>query len=141
MSRSALSLSRIGLGSVLALVLLAGCDTGSMGGSAPPAGATAIGTGPGGMDAAVLDACRKRANEIYDRQNRAEIYAPQSGVNSPLSGNYVDSSLTRGLSSRFGHDQLIRECIRTANVSRAPADGPADAATPPPAPAPTGTRR
>jgi hypothetical protein len=138
MTRSALSSSRIGLGSVLALVLLAGCDTGSMGGSAPPAGATAIGAGPGGMDAAVLDACRKRANEIYDRQNRAEIYSPQSGVNSPLSGNYVDSSLTRGLSSRFGHDQLIRECIRTANVSRGPADAPADAAPPPP---PTGTRR
>jgi hypothetical protein len=111
------------------VMLLAACDT-----AAPPAPRV----GQGGMDAAVLDACRQRANEIYDRQNRAAIYAPQSGVNSPLSGNYVESALTRGLSSQFAHEQLIRECIRTANVTsgrgEVPIEGAGSAAPPPPPP-------
>ena len=127
MSRSASRVTRAGW---LTVVLgLAACET--------PAPAP-IRPGPGGADAAILDACRQRANEIFDRQNRAEIFSTQQGTNIPLSGAYVGSSLTRGLSAQCGHDQLVRECVRTANITSGSTEVPVQDTPPPPA---SGSRR
>lgn len=103
-------------------------------------------TGDAKTDAAVLQACRQRANEVYDRRNRAEIYAPQYGGNSPLSGTYTDVGVNRGLSAQFSFEQMVRDCVRQSNVTgeraigATPAGGSAPAASPTPLamPAPGG---
>ncbi len=100
---------------------LAACDG--------PQSATSVGDAK--TDAAILAACRQRANEMYDRRNRAEIYAPQYGGNSPLSGTYTDVGVNRGLSSQFAFEQMVRDCVRTANVSNAPAAAGVPGSPPP----------
>lgn len=92
-------------------------------------------TGDAKTDAAVLAACRQRANEVYDRRNRAEIYAPQYGGNSPLSGTYTDVGINRGLSAQFSFEQMVRDCVRQSNVTGERAIGaapPSGAAAPGP---------
>jgi len=74
-------------------------------------------TGDAKTDAAILQACRQRANEVYDRRNRAEIYAPQYGGSSPLSGTYTDVGINRGLSAQFAFEQMVRDCVRSSNVT------------------------
>lgn len=116
-------LSVLGLLCALATLVLAGC-------AEPPAGAASSETR---ADAATLDACRRRANEVYDRQNRATIFAANSGLNSPSSGAYVSGQTDRGLSARFAQEQLIRECVR--NAGGAAEVSPAAPVQPPLAPA------
>ncbi len=110
----------LGLLCALAALALAGC-------AEPPASTASSETR---SDAATLDACRRRANEIYDRQNRASIFAANSGMNSPSSGAYVSGQTDRGLSARFAQEQLIRECVRNAGGA-----AEVSPAVPPPAPA------
>lgn len=95
------------------------------------------------MDAAILETCRQRANEIYDKQNRAEIYSPQYNANTPLSGTYVDSALTRGLSARYAYEQMVQQCVRTASVTteRGADVDLGGTPIPPPPPAPPSSRR
>ncbi len=94
-------------------------------------------SGDAKADAAVLQACRQRANEVYDRRNRAEIYAPQYGGNSPLSGGYTDVGINRGLSAQFSFEQMVRDCVRQSNVSGERAIGTTPASAP--ATSPTST--
>ena len=115
----------LGLLCGLAILALAGC-------AEPPAAAASSQTR---SDSATLDACRRRANEIYDHQNRATIFAAHSGLNNPSSGAYVTGQTDRGLSARFAQEQLIRECVRNAGGAAeasppAPGAGPAQDATP-----------
>ena len=150
MSRTALMLAW----AVIA-VGLAACDTPQGGGMTGmgAAGMGATSTGDAKADAAILTACRQRANEVYDRRNRAEIYAPQYGGNSPLSGTYTDVGVNRGLSAQFAFEQMVRDCVRTANISGGAAGAPPATPTTPataapaarststPASMPTGTPR
>lgn len=69
------------------------------------------------VDPAVLEACRQRANEVFDRQNRSAIFSPASNVNSPLSAN-SSPTVDRGLSAQFSYQQMLQECIRSAGVAR-----------------------
>lgn len=109
----------------------------------PTPGPATTGGGQAATDLAIRDACNQRTNEIYNKQNRAAIYSPQYGINSPMSGTYVDSPLTHGLSARFAHEQLLQECIRSANVRSSRADAPVEnpEPVPPPPPPSKGTRR
>lgn len=73
-------------------------------------------------DAAIKAACRERADQIYDRQHRGEIYSPQSGINTPFSGNYAPSDDSRGLSQLFARDSMIDDCVRhSGNTEPTPA--------------------
>ena len=105
---------------LLTALAIAGCDS-----PAPP-------TGQAQADAATVSACRQRANEVFDRQNRGQIYSPQSQVNSPFSANFTPSDSTRGLSQLFAHDQMINDCIRNTGTgtsrtgSTAPDAAPTD---------------
>lgn len=90
-------------------------------------------TGDAKADAAVLEACRQRANEAYDRRNRADIYAPNYSGNSPLSGSYTDVGLNRDLSARFSYEQMVRDCVRTANVTTERGAMPSPGTNPAPA--------
>lgn len=104
--------------------------------------------GRSNLDVAIQDTCRQRANQAYDRQNRAAIYAPQYAGNAPLSGAYPDVGVTRGLSAQFGFERMVRDCVRTASVTGSRDDAPVEPDAAPQAtsqspvtPAPRGTVR
>ena len=110
----------------LAFLALASCSAGNMGSSSPGAGPS----GPSRADAATEAACRQRADQVYDRQNRGEIYSPQSGVNSPSSALYAPGDDSHALGQIFARDRMIRECVRNAGTGAdrggvAPAGAPA----------------
>jgi outer membrane biogenesis lipoprotein LolB len=67
-------------------------------------------------DAATTAACRQRANEVYDRQNRAAIYSANSSSNAPFSANYTPDVSDRGLSQLFAHDKLVSDCVRNTGT-------------------------
>jgi hypothetical protein len=119
MSRPAFSF--LPAGPVVFLLALAGCEKPATMGAGQPSQAR--------VDAATMEACRQRANEIYDKQNRPAIYAPQYGVNNPMSGNYTPG-LERGLSAEFGYQQMLQECIRNAGVARDMPQSPSSSGSP-----------
>ncbi len=81
-----------------------------------PAGGSAGGYNQ--ADASTLAACRQRADDTYDRQNRADIYRPQAAINTPSSATYVPGDDGRGLSQSFAHDTMVRDCVRTSGLAR-----------------------
>jgi len=91
------------LAAVALLLALSACDR-------PPPSAQSQ------ADAATRTACQQRAEQAYDQRNRAEIYSPQSQVNSPYSGNYVSDRTDRGLSELFVHDRMVSDCIRNTGT-------------------------
>jgi hypothetical protein len=99
-------------GTLLGAVALSACDSGPQ-------------TGQAQADAQTAAACRQRANEIYDRQNRADIYAPNSSANSPFSANYTPDNPSRGLSQLYAHDQLVSNCVRNTGTGSERSQPPA----------------
>jgi len=69
-------------------------------------------TGQAEADAETRAACQARAEQAYTEQNRAQIFGPQSQVNTPFSANYDPDSYNRGLSDLFVHDRMVNDCIR-----------------------------
>ncbi len=103
------------LAALLACLSLAACQ----GGSVPlgsGGGIGAIGGGLGNADAATRTACTQHAEQVYDLRNRAEIYTPQSSVNSPYSGNYNPGATERGLSDQYARNSMIRDCVRNTGT-------------------------
>lgn len=92
-----------GFAVLLCAVALPGCDR-----PAP--------TGQARADAETRAACETRANQAYEQQNRAEIYAPQAQVNTPYSANYVSGDSSRGLSDLFVHDRMVSNCVRNTGT-------------------------
>jgi hypothetical protein len=76
----------------------------------PPAPA-----GQSRADAATVAACREHADEVYNRQHRDTIYSISSR-DTPFSANYTPGLVDRGLSQRFGHENLIRDCVRNTGT-------------------------
>ncbi|MBV9248682.1 MAG: hypothetical protein JO227_05475 [Acetobacteraceae bacterium] len=67
-------------------------------------------------NAATLAACRQRADQVYERQNRGRIYSPQSAVNTPYSAGYAPGQTDIGLSQLFARDSMIRDCVRNTGT-------------------------
>ena len=105
---------------LFAMLTVSGCSAGSLspGGSASgSAGGSASGSAADSRtDQATQLACRTRANEMYDRRNRAEIYSANSTINSPFSANYQPGTTNQGLAERFSFEQMVSECIRNAGT-------------------------
>jgi hypothetical protein len=105
---------------LLTALALAGCMAGS-------------GPGPEShADAATVAACRQRADQVYDQQNRGDIYRQPDPINSPSSANYAPGVSDRGLSQLYAQDRLINDCVRNTGTG-AERSGSNDAAPPPPA--------
>jgi hypothetical protein len=88
-------------------------------------------SGQARADAETRAACRARAEQTYNQQNRAEIYSPPPTVNTPYSANYVPSMSDRGLSDLFVHDRMISDCVRNTGTE---SDRTQPSAPPPPPP-------
>lgn len=97
------------LGILLGAIALSACDIG------PPSEQAQA-------NAATRAACRQRANQIYEQQNRGQIFSPASQVNSPFSNNYAPGDTNRGLSDVFAHDRMVNDCVRNTGTGteRAP---------------------
>lgn len=91
------------IGALLSVVALSACQ-------APPSG------GQAQADAQTRAACRARAGQIYDEQNRGKIYSPPPAVNTPYSSNYTPDVTDRGLSDLFAHDRMMNDCIRNSGT-------------------------
>jgi len=72
-------------------------------------------TGQARADAATLAACRERADEVYNRTHRDTIYTIPSG-DSPFSANYTPGVVDRGLAQRYGHENMVRDCVRNTGT-------------------------
>ena len=107
-------MNRLCLVSLLGAVALSAC----MG---PPQ------SGQAQADAQTRGACQQRAEEAYEQQNRAEIYAPAVPVNTPYSANYVPDMSDRGLSDLFAHERMVNDCVRNTGTEtdRTAPDSPA----------------
>ena len=75
-----------------------------------------------------ISACRQQANDIYDRQNRGEIYSVDPNW-APSSSYGLGSLPTNGLSDQYAHERLVDNCVRNTGAgSNAPvASGPSNA--------------
>jgi hypothetical protein len=113
-----------------------------------------------GASAGDIAACRKRADEIYARQNRGEIYLADmdaaGGRDAPYATSTVNGNTSAGLAGRFQREQFEDDCLRsTSNLSPPPGESapnvqggpatapaartaPATAPSPAPAPLPPG---
>jgi hypothetical protein len=91
------------IGILLSAIALSACD------GAPPSGQARA-------DAATQAACRRRAEQAYEQQNRGQIYSTQSQVNMPYSANYVPDVPNRGLSDVFAHDRMVSDCVRNTGT-------------------------
>jgi hypothetical protein len=109
--------SAASIGALLSAVALAACDSPTGGGQAQ-------------ADAQTRAACRARAEQVYEQQNRGAIYSPPPAVNTPYSGNFAPGMDDRGLSDLFAHDRLINDCIRNSGTG-AERSAPAQPATAP----------
>ncbi len=80
-------------------------------------------TGQARADAAVVTACREHAEQVYTRTRRDTIYTI-STRDSPFSANDTSAGVTdRGLSQRYGHENMVRDCVR--NTDRSTTEAPA----------------
>jgi hypothetical protein len=80
-----------------------------------------------GASASDIAACRKRADEIYARQNRGEIYLADmyaaGGRDSPYATSTVNGNTSAGLAGRFQREQFEDDCLRsTSNLSPPPGE-------------------
>lgn len=111
----------LAIAAVLVGGLLAGC-------SAPQGSA-------GTASPAQAAACRQRADEVYERQNRADVYRSDtyaSGTRDAMfSSTGSPAAALAGLPGRFARDRMLAECLRGAagNVASTP-DAPAPATAP-----------
>lgn len=73
-------------------------------------------TGQARADAETLAACRQHADDVYDRQNRSQIYSITSNPNVPYSTNYVPGVTDRGLADRYAHQNIVNDCVRNTGT-------------------------
>jgi hypothetical protein len=113
---------------LLAVLAVSACSSGSLsGGAVGPSGSAAGGgmAGPeptsysasflGGapkVDLQTQAACRERANEIWEQQDRANIYKPNSSVNTPFSANWEPDVPSRGLADQYAYGKTVADCER-----------------------------
>jgi hypothetical protein len=114
---------------LLAVLAVSACSSGSLGDRAVGPSGSASGGGMAGgpeptaysasfmggapkVDLQTQAACRERANEIWEQQDRAEIYKPNSSVNTPFSANWEPDVPSRGLADQFAYGKTVADCER-----------------------------
>jgi hypothetical protein len=79
--------------------------------------------------AATRASCRSRADEVYLKQNRAEIYQADTYATATRDSPYGAAGLpgitTNGLSGRFAREQMEDDCINSTNGDAATLTNPA----------------
>ena len=111
---------------LLALALFAGC---------------ARHAAVGDLSAADRAECRQRADEVFDKQNRAEVYRTDvfagSTRDAPFASTGLPGITSRGLSGQYERANLLDDCLRSRGGGSGSGSGgsatPAPSAQPGPA--------
>jgi len=98
----------------VAALTLSACSSGPMAPSTDAVGPSGAASAGGGANLATQQACRQRANEMYEQRNRADLYSASPSTNTPYSGNSYVGVPSRGLSGEFAYGQTVAECERNA---------------------------
>lgn len=85
------------------LVLVAGCQ--------PP-------TPRSRADAAARAACREEVDRVYSQQNRADL-SRRDERDYAFAGSYNSGIVSRGMSSRYGRDQMVTSCVQSTGSPNA----------------------
>ena len=109
---------------LLAALALGGC-TQPIGSSADRAGATPK----------AMAACRQRADEVFDRQNRADVYRSDMYAggerDSPFAATGMSGNPGAGLPARYQRETMVDDCLNaTAGSPGATPDAPPPAGLP-----------
>ena len=72
-------------------------------------------SGQARADAATIAACRERADAVYNRRNRDQIYTINNR-NTPYSAAYAPGVTDQGLADRYSHQNMIRDCVRNTGT-------------------------
>ena len=93
--------------------------------------------------AAQKAACRQRADEVYSKQNRAEVYRSDTYLTTTRDSPFATSGLpgitSRGLSGQYARDTLVRDCLNNTagNVGSTLSETPTESARTAPTRRPT----
>ncbi|MDQ2803797.1 MAG: hypothetical protein M3Y41_14405 [Pseudomonadota bacterium] len=72
-----------------------------------------------------ISACRQRADQVYDRLNRRDIYSGNQDNLAPNSSVGLLGNPTGGLSQQYAHERMIETCVRdTGAGSNVPGSSP-----------------
>jgi hypothetical protein len=80
--------------------------------------ASACALGPPGAapETSARSACQQRADEVFQRQNRAEVYNVDTyrtdTRDAPFATSGVKGVTSAGLSQQFSHDTMVDDCLR-----------------------------
>ncbi len=70
-------------------------------------------------------ACNQRADEVYTKQNRDQVYRDDmyatSTRDAPFAGAGLVGNTSRGLSGEYARDRLVDDCINGATAAATPA--------------------
>lgn len=120
--------------STIGAVLLAALALAGLAGCAEGGGARS------GATPKAMAACRQRADEVYERQNRGAVYRTDTFVASqrdaPFGGSGPAGNPSTGLSDRYAHDTILDDCLNGMASSTTTSGTPSPAAAAP-VPAPT----
>jgi hypothetical protein len=94
----------------LAILALSACSGGASSDAVGPSGTAAQGE----TSLQTQQACRQRVNETFEKQNRPEIYAANSSLNSPFSANFQPNVASRGLAGQFSYERSVTDCEHNA---------------------------
>ena len=86
--------------------------------------------------AADIAACRKRADQIFEMQNRGAVYAADAyrtnDRDSPFTSNGLTGVTSQGLGAQYQRDQFEDDCLRSTNSTAPTQLQPAQPAGSPP---------
>ncbi|MBV8915868.1 MAG: hypothetical protein JOZ05_22870 [Acetobacteraceae bacterium] len=79
-------------------------------------------------DLAARQACRDQVDRVYNVQNRADL-SRRDERDYAFAGSYNSGIVTRGMSARYGRDQMVSDCIQSAGQPGAQATDTGEAPT------------
>lgn len=102
-----------------AAALLAMLALGGLGACSHPIGSTAD---RAGATPKAMAACRQRADEVFERQNRAEVYRSDMFAGGERDAPFAATGMSRtepgaGLPSRYARETMVDDCLNAASGS------------------------
>jgi hypothetical protein len=83
-----------------------------------------LGSPPPRAEVAAVSACRARADEVFQRQNRDQVYRVDTyntdTRDAPLGTNGLKGVTSAGLSQQYGRDNMVQDCLRSSGAGPQP---------------------
>jgi hypothetical protein len=79
-------------------------------------------------------ACRQRVEEVYNKQNPAEVYGSDTYISDTRDAPFATSGVhvpNTGLASRYAHQTMVNDCLNSVSGNVGTSPGPAAPPTTP----------